>query len=67
MGESVRLLMMPSDVARTAGVTGQTVIGWQNRGLITPAFTTPNGTRLFDPEAIKRFVAQRKRRQQKKR
>lgn len=61
------LLLLPSDVARTAGVTGQTVIGWQRAGKIAPAFTTPNGTRLFDPEDIKQFLARRKERRRKKR
>ena len=60
------LLLLPSDVSKRAGVIVATVIGWQNRGLIAPAFTTPSGVRLFDPETIRLFLALRKKRQRKR-
>lgn len=53
------VLFLPCDIARIAGVSGQTVRKWHRRGLIAPAFVTPNRTRLFAPADIKRFLAAR--------
>ncbi len=62
---TAQTLLLPCDVARLAGVSGQTVRKWHKRGLIAPRFTTPNRTKLFAPEDVKHFLSARKQRQQR--
>ncbi len=60
-------LLLPSDVAKMAGVTHFTVVhDWVRKGLLPVAFTTPGGYRLFDPQTVKRFLKQRAKRQGKR-
>jgi DNA-binding transcriptional MerR regulator len=52
-----------SEVANRAGVSGAAVRQWERRGLL-PSVRIANGTRLFAPGDVERFLDQRRRREE---
>ena len=57
----VELLMTPAEVAVLLGVTPEYVRQLERRGKLVAAFKTGSGGRLFRPEAVAAFKAQRER------
>jgi DNA-binding transcriptional MerR regulator len=63
--EPMETLWTTSDVARRGVVSAETVRMWHRLGRLA-AITTPQGQRLFRPEDVEKFLAQRHRRRERR-
>lgn len=57
----MKRMLTASDVAKRAVpvVTREAVHAWERTGILLPTMRTPGGVRLYDEQAVEKFLARR--------